>query len=75
MPVIANQEVAWSRGQRLLLGRRKEIGCSCAVFAPGCPEEADAGSREQEEAGMALPRRSRPDLCFVPFLAEQRSCL
>lgn len=69
----ANQEVAWSRGQGLLLGRRKEIGRSCAVFAPACLEETDAGCKEQEEAGMALPRWSR-DLCFVPLLAEHRSC-
>lgn len=26
------------------------------IFAPGCLEEADAWRREQEEAGMALPR-------------------
>lgn len=44
-------------------------------FAPGCLEEADAGHREQEEAGMALPSRSRQDLCFVPLLAEQRASL
>lgn len=55
------------------VGGRKLVALM-AVFAPGCLEETDAGCREQEEAGMALPRWSRQDLCFVPLLAEHRSC-
>lgn len=60
----ANQEVAWSRGQQLLLGRRKEMGLLLCRFLPldaWRKQMLGAGSRRklawpcpEEQAGSLL---------------------